>query len=136
MLKRNKLPVFRIDEPLFATKDDKEYYERETKQIKHRGFAGSEIFALDYALACFLLPRLDAFRKNKESYPASLTIEEWHSILDHICWSLDRVIRDDTYILFPGWKKKGYDYLETELHECFVQEGLNLLGEYFRALWL
>lgn len=76
MLKRNKLPVFRIDEPLFATKDDKEYYERETKQIKHRGFAGSEIFALDYALACFLLPRLDAFRKNKESYPASLALKE------------------------------------------------------------
>ena len=114
------IPVFRTDKPMFLQPSDKEW-KGEVKHIEKMGFSGTECICLDYTIACFIFPRLESFRNNLQCVPEDgMTKKQWADILDKMLFSFRHVIEG---------KLKDH---ETEAK---VQEGLELFGKWFQALW-
>lgn len=90
-------------------------------QRRIRGFDDGDLWNLDTHLAILIAPRLRAFRAKTLAHPAHMTAEEWEEILDKIQWSMDMLASGQV------WEMDDMDER--------VQEGLDLFGKYFRALW-
>jgi len=118
-MKSKKLPKWMAEKPLFLEPTDKRYQILE-KQIKSRGFCSSELWNLDFTIACFILPRLKAFRKKHFGYPADLTPEKWNEILDKMILAFEYVAQG-----------KMYDDVKDDDYK----EGIKLFAKYFMALW-
>lgn len=116
-----KLPKWRLEKPLFIDKKDKRYA-KQVKQLKTRGFADSEIWGLDYSIACFILPRLKHFRDHAISHPMGLTEKEWKDVLDKMIRSFEFATKNGVY-----------DETADEILEIY--EGYELFGQWFRDLW-
>jgi len=96
------------------------------RQRAERGWDDRETWSLDYTVAKFMLPRLQRFREVKAGHPAGMTMEEWQEILGKIEFALTCTIKDlddDNGVIVP-----------QEDHEKW-QEGNELLGKWFNALW-
>lgn len=92
-------------------------------KTKH-GFKTIELFNLNYATAEFMLPKLKLFKETTYSYPAGLSsLKKWKNILDKIIFSLESEINQ----FDRGYSKKDYKK---------INEGFELLGKYFRDLWI
>ena len=115
---KEKLPIWRADEPLFCKIGDK-HYEKNLNQIKNRGFSDSELWGLDSTIAAFILPRLTHFKKVNNGFPLNLTPESWDQILDKMINAFEIVTSKE------GWNRDNKE----------VKEGLTLFAEYFRDLW-
>ena len=96
----------------------------EEKWRTHEIFDDSEMWSLDYTLACFILPRLKRLREVKHGYPSELnSFEEWTAILDKMILGFELIVNDDTY------PNKAMSY------QAKVNESLKLFAEYFQNLW-
>jgi len=96
-----------------------------------------DLWSLDYHLAELILPRLIAFKKMKRNgVPGVLCkfdgtdqdfkneSQEWESILDRMILGFQLLIDDD------------YSSVEELIeNEKKIQEAIDLLAKYFRALW-
>lgn len=118
--------------------NDKKYM----RQRLTRGFDDTELWDLGMTIARFTLPRLKEYRKHINGYPATVSsFEEWTKILDKIIWSLE-VIKDDwdyeSSVPFkPDMTDDEHAAYEKSMKEYNdkVQEGLDLFGKHFGALW-
>jgi len=86
------------------------------------GFPKKEAWSPRGYIAQYALPRIRFMRSNLCGFPPELTYKKWGKILDKIIFALDAVARDDDDNTIAENPKK-------------VDEGLNLLGEYFLDLW-
>ena len=71
-------------------------------------------------IASFALPLVKSLRSAANGYPQGLSEGEWDMILSKIIYSLDSVSKDRTIY---------------KAEEAALQEGLDLFGEWFQALW-
>lgn len=96
------------------------------KQREERGWDDTELWNLDYTIACFVYPRLKRFIELEPAgYPAQSfeTYEDWIEALKKMLYSFECVIKDGDGV-----------YITRENMEK-VDEGLRLFGEYFQSLW-
>jgi hypothetical protein len=95
------------------------------KKLGLSKITAEEVWDLDFTLAKYIMPRLIKFKEvNKMSYPASFSsIEEWHSVIDKMIWSFDKVLKDD--YTTENYEEEYKKYLE----------GMNLFADYFGHLW-
>lgn len=99
--------------------------EVEEKWRTHEIFDESEMWSLDYTLASFILPRLQALREVKHGYPSELeTPEQWNDIMDKMIESFGLIVNDESYPNGESLKNKPK-----------IEEGLKLFAEYFQNLW-
>ena len=134
------------DEETFSDKL-KEFFDvilfRSSRHIKWffqnliRGFSGRDLWSLDYHLAELILPRLIAFKKiNRLGVPGILCKvdgtdqdfeaegKQWEEILDKMILGFDLLVKD------------SYTSVEELIeNEKKIQEAIDLLAKYFRALW-
>lgn len=87
-----------------------------------RGFDDRECWGLDFVFAEYMLPRIKRFRQLDIGTPGELTWDQWSNITWKIQRALELIIKDEHDILTPDEEKQ-------------VEEGLELLVKYFRALW-
>lgn len=91
-----------------------------------RGFTDEEIWNLDYTAAEWLIPRLKYLKENTCGYPPDLkTFEEWQEILQKMIDAFEIYIRE--------FETTDVSQLKTENE--IIEEGMQLFGKYFRALW-
>ena len=118
-------------------------------QRLYRGWDERNLWSLDVALAKWLLPQLEAFRKNLHGYPHGITEREWDKILDKIIWSFSYVAdktpeQDEVYTMISK-SVDGIEVKDKKLHkkatrkldnlEIRYQEGIDLFSKWFRNLW-
>lgn len=113
---KDKIPQFRADSVLFLEETDERWSEYK-KQLDDRGFSDSELWNLDYTIACFILPRLKAFKEQDGGYPGSFESgQDWEFALNKMIKALEAIVNG-----------KNSDRAE--------REGLELLFKHFGALW-
>ena len=110
-----------------------------------RGFSDDELWNFDNTIAKWILPRLKSFKKDSIAFPADLdSPEEWDEILDKMIWSFDYIVNQDKYedVLIEKYKDNEFDedghyrwIKDAKELSAKCQEGLDLFGKYFRALW-
>jgi len=133
------------------TKDPEQSKKRRKKAkkfYKKWGFRFEDTWDLDYVLAMYMLPRIAYLRDNHAGYPGELAVlddngqvlldgnDKWLEILDKIILALDHIIDeygDDNKL--PYWIKGSFDREKLEQWDEEINEGLELLGKYFRSLW-
>ena len=74
------------------TKDPREKLWK--KQVKERGFDDRELWSLDFTISKFILPRLQAFKKQKAGYPGHLTEKKWDNKLDKMIAAFTLLAKD------------------------------------------
>lgn len=102
-----------------------------------RGYSRRDLWSLDYHLAELILPRLIAFKKSKRNgVPGCLCKvdgtdqdfeaegKQWEEILDKMILAFEFIVKDD-------WKSIE----ELVERDKKIEEGIQLFGKYFRALW-
>lgn len=113
---KTKIPQFRADSVLLLEETD-EHWSKYQKQLEERGFCDTELWNLDFTIACFILPRIKAFKKHGGGYPGRYkSSAEWRGVLSKIIKGLESIVHG-----------KNNDRVE--------QEGLKLLFENFNCLW-
>ena len=102
----------------------KEKEDIEEKWRTHEIFDDSELWSLDYTMACFILPRLKKLKETKSSYPGELdSPEAWAAIMQKMIDAFEAIVDDDRY---PAGSMKQKETIEG---------GLKLFAEYFQNLW-
>lgn len=111
-------------------------------------FRFEDTWNLDYVLSLYMLPRIAYLRDNHCGYPGELATydengkliengnDKWIEILDKIILALDHIV--DEYIddsKLPYWINDSIDKEKMKQWNEEVDEGLELLGKYFRGLW-
>lgn len=99
-----------------------------------RGWADNESWDLGYHIAKRFIKPLKNYRSIIDSFPSSLTVEEWEKILDKMIRSFEDLLKEDEiehYIRI--------DKMNAEEHAAYMerrQEGFELFGKWFTHLWL
>lgn len=124
-MKKDKLksiPTFLAAKPLYIDKKDSRF-KKNYKQIKDRGFSDTELWNLNYAIACFIYPRLKEFRKNAEhnGHPIDLTPKKWVKVLD------------DILFFFEAEITQCVSLADSDLER--VAKGRQLFCDRFNNLW-
>jgi hypothetical protein len=107
-----------------ALKVDRSELKREKMFRKQRwewGFDDRETWSLDYRIAIFVYPRLKRFNEVRAGYPASMSEEEWDTIIKKMLYSFRTIAEDDLWGKDVDWNK--------------MKEGLDLFGKHFLDLW-
>lgn len=89
--------------------------------ILEHGIYMEDLWHIPGALAEWIIPRLELFKKNLISYPPDLTPEEWEEIIDKILESHRIIAADDIGVELKREKE--------------LEEGLKLFSEYYLHLW-
>lgn len=99
----------------------KYFYQRRT-----RGWDDSATWSLDDHLAQLILPRLKRFREVHHGFPGGedMTEQKWAETLDKMIFAFEWDCDEDR-------KYAGFDDEEYKR----VQEGHELFGKWFNALW-
>lgn len=92
-------------------------------QLATRGWDDTDLWSLDLTIAQFVLPRLKAFKPFTQSFPASMTSDEWDSILDKMIDAFEIIVDGDR------WPALNDEDAHT------VQIGCELFGKWFTHLW-
>jgi hypothetical protein len=87
-----------------------------------RGWDDSETWSLDHSLSKSIVPRLRRFREISCAHPSDLTSEEWNECLDKMIDAFE----------FGASERRWFASPEEYQHH---QEGLELFGKWFWALW-
>lgn len=85
------------------------------------GFDPWDVWSLDAATAKFLWPRLEAMRDGHNGYPGILDDDVWTAMLDKMAQTMKFVAT--------------WDWEDDPTKVEYVQEGVDLLWEYFFNLW-
>lgn len=78
------------------------------------------------SLSYIILPLLKEFRKTLNGHPGTLTMEEWESIVDKMIFAFENILDDEVETF-------NIEVLNEVMPKR--QEGLELFGKYFEALW-
>lgn len=127
---------FAFDENETQSEEKRKRYK---EQREERGFDDTELWNLDYTLACYILPRLKAFKediKDMCGVPCSLVeknvateeeydkyCDKWLDIIQQMIDSFQMIVNDDD------------DWEWSEEGRKKVQRGLDLFAKYYLALW-
>jgi hypothetical protein len=96
----------------------------EEKWRTHEISDDSEMWSLDYTIACFILPRLKKLKETKNGYPSELeSPEAWAAIMQKMIDAFEAIVNDDRY---PAGCIKQKEIIES---------GLKLFAEHFQSLW-
>lgn len=101
---------------------------RKLRYIHHYfkyGFSPHECWNLDCTIAQFVLPRLKHFRRHIVSIPNELSLDEWKEILDKMIYAME----------YSGGHYKIKNIATFYEYDQKCQEGFELFGKYFTALW-
>lgn len=79
---------------------------------------------LDCTICEFVLPLLVEFRATNTGYPASMTEEEWNTVLDKMIRAMELNLKD------------GNGDILTDEEELAINEGFGWFGKYLRNLWI
>ena len=110
------LGVPNINFSLTENKDPRE--KQYVKQRVERGFDSSELWSLDYTIARFIIPRLEAF---KEEASEVVVIDDIP--IDEMLEALRLIVKD------------GEGEVISVKDEETITEGLIMLAKHLRALW-
>jgi len=100
-------------------------------QILTTGWCDCELWNLDHTISKNLLPRLKKFRKTTNGIPGGVTEKQWFRTLDKIIFAMDHMANDEwEYELIKA--KNTRRLIATHKK---IQEGCDLFGKYFQALW-
>lgn len=117
----SNIPIFKANCVIHLDKKDKRY-NKFKKQIKTRGFAGSELWSLDYTIMCFILPRLKQYKKDSPGWPGWCeSRQEWEIILQKMIKSLELMVENRNIL--------------TKQEEKEITQGWNLFKKHFFSLW-
>ncbi|MBQ9576925.1 MAG: hypothetical protein IJV11_08615 [Muribaculaceae bacterium] len=105
-----------------------------------------ELYDLDITIACFILPRLIAFKQHCDRTPNfNMSHEEWNDILDKMIYAFDRIAsqtEEDTpeykaYIKAIWNNEEDLAHLKHDAKASLkpISEGLSLYHKYYRSLW-
>jgi hypothetical protein len=103
-----------------------------------------DTWSMDHTLAMIILPMLKQLKATQHGIPGNLVkydsnsvqssfefykegddaafnsaVEEWDKIMDKMIWSFEKIVKDD----------------DKFINDAKIQEGLDLFGKYYRALW-
>ncbi len=92
-------------------------------QLATRGWDDTDLWSLDLTIAQFALPRLKAFKPFAQSFPSSITSDEWDLILDKMINAFEIMVNGDRW---PALNDED---------ALIVQEGCELFGKWFTNLW-
>ena len=97
-------------------------------QYCRRGFSDGQTWSIDDTISKFVYPRLKRFRELNNGYPADMTEKEWDDILDKmiVAFGLHSTQWEWNADVEPEEKERRYN---------LIQEGLELFGKHFMALW-
>ena len=136
---------------IFSDKSVSEEDAQTSKKFKNEhGFVPSDVWNLDYTLACFILPRLCYFRDMTGSIPNciytdismesdeeldndtedKLAQERWNNILDDMIEAFYLYILEDRDLPINNNNKS----ITFERNKQ-IEKGLNLFSKYFTMLW-
>ena len=91
-----------------------------------RGYSDIEIWNLDITTAEWIIPRLKYLKEHTCGYPPDLeTFEEWQEILQKMI---------DAFELY-ACESETIDEAQLKTENEIIEEGIQLFGKYFRALW-
>ncbi len=107
--------------PMLVDRSDGRWEEYREAQ-KRTGVSPDECWNLDMTFACFMVPRLKAFREMTCGYPGALSsMEEWHGILDRVIDGLELMSEDRVV------------YSDDERER--IERGLDLFREWIQGMW-
>lgn len=85
-----------------------------------------DMWDLDHTFTCFILPRLEKFRKLEAGHPCGLTAKRWYKILDEMIAGF-RLMYDDKG---PQYGTKAY-----AVRDAKIKRGLLLFSRWYGSLW-
>ncbi len=110
-----------------------------------------DTWSMDVTLAEIILPMLIQLKATQHGYPNDFYEgdieknippgeigggpEAWAAVLDKMIWSFQEIV-DDNYmekLRDDGYGREWYE--KVQAHDEKIQEGLNLFGKFYRALW-
>lgn len=116
-----------------------------------------DTWSMDHTLSLIIVPMLKQLRDTTNSYPASLSnddysngFEEWKKILNEMIWVFEEIAADEepSFITYcdkdhreakeSPFDKGKYFYYEKEKARLYYKrkkEALALFGKYFEDLW-
>lgn len=99
-----------------------------------------ETWDLSYTIAEFIIPRLKYFKEKSCCYPGTgemNTPEKWDAALDKMIHAFELTLMTDDY--YGVWDINTQPYKEAkhliDQKQAEVDEGLQLFGKWFQALW-
>lgn len=99
-----------------------------------------ETWDLSYTIAKFIIPRLKYFKEESCCYPGTgdmNTPEKWDAALDKMIHAFELTLMTDDY--YGLWDINTQSYKEVkhliDQKQAEVDEGLQLFGKWFQALW-
>lgn len=99
-----------------------------------------ETWDLSYTIAKFIIPRLKYFKEESCCYPGTgdmNTPEKWDAALDKMIHAFELTLMTDDY--YGLWDINTQPYKEAkhliDQKQAEVDEGLQLFGKWFQALW-
>ena len=120
---KNKIDPYGIPNVNFTLiNEDDERWEEFKQERLERGFDESELWNLDYTIAKFIYPRLQAFFEGNISHPIGMTQDEWYIKIKSMLDAFKLIITD-----------KG-PFNEEE--DKIINEGLDNFRKYFFWLWI
>lgn len=120
------------------TTSEQEEFGKSLNFYMDNGFFYEECRNLDVTLAALILPRLIHFRDictgvpndfvkyDKESQDMTKNVAKWKDVLDKMIFSFYTIVSEGT---------GSIESEEREEIQKKVDEGLELFGKYFQALW-
>ena len=93
-----------------------------------QGFPDSDTWDLDRPMAKFIAPRLKRFKELNNGWPSAdfPEPEDWNKAIDKMIYSMEALIHDTL---------EGNDWEWIAEEQNKIQEGLELFGKHFTALW-
>lgn len=119
-----------------------ENYEQFHERLRTSQPDGSEVYSLDYTLACFLLPRLKLLKRQFNNHPRWLKkeLEENPTEENKISYERYRDFHDAlnkmifTFNWYSSDRQWSYDCQDEEWNKR-IRDGLDAFSEHYEALW-
>jgi len=106
----------------WQTMNDDSRQEQWKEEQKRYGFDERETWNLEFTFVAWIYPRLKMFRERNFGCPGSVTLDEWHEILDEMIDGFESYLKDKKGIASEEMIKK-------------TEKSLELFKEWFWDLW-
>ncbi len=104
-------------------------------QRMFRGYDDTAVWGLNGYLTDIIHPVLKRIKEFKAGHPASITSEEWDKILDELIWTFEYLYNDD-HMVEPWWTEHMKQTSEQRQEDWQrIEQGLQLFGRWYNALW-
>ena len=103
---------------------------------RKKKISDKELRNFDYTIIDWLVPRLKAFKKQRNNYPYDSTYKEWVTIIDKIIKGLNAYKAerpwDENISIQKNLDQDNVFYAQTNSD---FKEAMRLLTEHFSSLW-